>query len=78
MESGNAIVVGEVVSGIGPNELAEVRRLAPFGNKPLLDGLALQARAGLIFSTPPCRWASRTTNYEPRPRDNPSKHHALA
>ena len=38
------IAPGDVVSGLEPNELVEVRRLAPFGPKTLVDGVTLQTR----------------------------------
>jgi len=44
METANAIVVGDVVSGLEPNELVEVRRLVPFGPRTLLVGVTLQSR----------------------------------
>jgi hypothetical protein len=44
MENGNSIVVGDIVSGLEPNELVEVRRLAPFGPRTLLEGVTLQTR----------------------------------
>jgi hypothetical protein len=38
------IAPGDVVSGLEPNELVEVRRLAPFGPKTLVEGVTLQTR----------------------------------
>jgi SNF2 family DNA or RNA helicase len=35
---------GDVVSGLEPNELVEVRRLAAFGSKTLVEGITLQTR----------------------------------
>jgi superfamily II DNA or RNA helicase len=40
----NKLAPGDVVAGLEPSELVEVRRLAPFGNKTLVEGVGLQSR----------------------------------
>ena len=35
---------GDIVAGLDPSELVEVRRVAPFGNKTLVEGVGLQSR----------------------------------
>ncbi|GIX50683.1 MAG: hypothetical protein KatS3mg132_877 [Limisphaera sp.] len=35
---------GDVVAGLEPSELVEVQRVAPFGNKTLVEGVGLQSR----------------------------------
>jgi len=44
VENGLTISAGDVVSGLEPNELVEVSRLAPFGSKTLVEGVTLQTR----------------------------------
>ncbi|MBM3838645.1 MAG: hypothetical protein FJ398_11905 [Verrucomicrobia bacterium] len=41
MESPQQVSPGDVVSGLEPNELVEVRRAAPFGSKTLVEGVTL-------------------------------------
>lgn len=35
---------GDIVSGIESNELVEIKRIAPFGNKILIEGIGIQSR----------------------------------
>jgi hypothetical protein len=42
-ESAN-IAAGDIVSGLEPSELVEVRRVAPFGAKTLVEGITLQRK----------------------------------
>jgi len=65
METANAIVVGDVVSGLEPNELVEVRRLVPFGPRTLLEGVTLQCRREI---RPPLAWSLRVTPLSSKPR----------
>lgn len=40
----NDLAPGDVVSGLEPGELVEIVRVAPFGNKTLLEGVGLESR----------------------------------
>jgi len=40
----NNIAPGDIVSGLGPSELVEVQRIAPFGSKVLVEGIGLLTR----------------------------------
>lgn len=42
--------IGDVVAGLDPSELVEVRSLSPFGSKTLLEGLGLQT--GKLYKRP--------------------------
>src|SRR5438128_1395261 len=44
MDALQQISPGDVVSGLEPNELVEVRRVAPFGTKTLVEGITLQRK----------------------------------
>ena len=43
METLQKIGPGDVVSGLEPDELVEIQRIAPFGNKKLLEGVGTQS-----------------------------------
>lgn len=38
------IVPGDIVSGLDPSDLVEIRRIAPFGIKTLIEGIGVQSR----------------------------------
>lgn len=38
------IVPGDIVSGLDPSDLVEIRRIAPFGTKTLVEGIGVQSR----------------------------------
>ena len=38
------IVPGDIVSGLDPSDLVEIRRIAPFGTKTLIEGIGVQSR----------------------------------
>lgn len=38
------IVPGDIVSGLDPSDLVEIRRIAPFGSKTLVEGIGVQSR----------------------------------
>jgi hypothetical protein len=40
----STLAPGDVVAGLEPSELVEVRRVAPFGGKTLVEGVGLQSR----------------------------------
>jgi hypothetical protein len=40
----NNLAPGDVVSGLESSELVEIQRIAPFGNKTLVEGVGLQSR----------------------------------
>ncbi|RLB03096.1 MAG: hypothetical protein DRG59_12020 [Deltaproteobacteria bacterium] len=40
----NNLAPGDVVSGLEPSELVEIHRIAPFGNKILVEGVGVQSR----------------------------------
>ncbi len=44
MHAPQTIAAGDIVSGLEPNELVEVRRVAPFGQKTLVQGVTLQTK----------------------------------
>ncbi len=44
------LAVGDVVAGLDPSELVEIRSLSPFGSKTLLEGLGLQT--GKLYKRP--------------------------
>jgi len=44
MNQTQTIAAGDIVSGLEPNELVEVRRVAPFGAKTLVEGITLQRK----------------------------------
>lgn len=46
-ESGGNLAPGDVVSGLEPTELVEIRRLVPFGNKTLVEVIDVQTRRGV-------------------------------
>ena len=58
----NDLAPGDVVSGLEPSELVEIQRLAPFGNKTLVESGGLQTRRvfpgmkSRRWTTTPCRW----------------------
>ena len=39
METSQEIGSGDVVSGLEPDELVKIQRIAPFGSKKLLEGV---------------------------------------
>jgi hypothetical protein len=39
-----AISIGDIVSGLDPTELVEIRKLSPFGNKTLVEAVGLESR----------------------------------
>ncbi len=41
-QTGERIIIGDIVSGIEPSELVEVRGLSAFGEKVLVEGITLQ------------------------------------
>ncbi|GIW42354.1 MAG: hypothetical protein KatS3mg076_2931 [Candidatus Binatia bacterium] len=43
MQNGQDLAPGDVVAGLETSELVEVRRVAPFGNKTLVEGVGLQS-----------------------------------
>jgi superfamily II DNA or RNA helicase len=43
-ENGLKFSPGDIVSGLEPSELVEVRRVAPFGKKLLVEGIGVQSR----------------------------------
>lgn len=44
MDEPQTIAAGDIVSGLEPSELVEVRRVAPFGAKTLVEGITLQTK----------------------------------
>ena len=44
MADPESFLPGDVVSGLEPSELVEIRRVAPFGGKMLVEGVGLQSR----------------------------------
>lgn len=44
MNDSQTIAAGDIVSGLESNELVEVRRVAPFGAKTLVEGITLQSK----------------------------------
>ncbi|GIV04317.1 MAG: helicase [Fimbriimonadales bacterium] len=44
MQNDPHLAPGDVVAGLEPSELVEVRRVAPFGSKTLVEGVGLQSR----------------------------------
>ena len=44
MSETQTITAGDIVCGLEPNELVEVRRVTPFGAKTLVEGITLQTK----------------------------------
>jgi hypothetical protein len=44
MERNNSLQPGDIVSGLEPNEHVEVQKVAPFGNKILIEGVGVSSR----------------------------------
>jgi len=44
MERNNSLQPGDIVSGLEPNEHVEVQKVAPFGNKMLIEGVGVSSR----------------------------------
>ncbi|GIX08265.1 MAG: hypothetical protein KatS3mg115_2668 [Candidatus Poribacteria bacterium] len=44
MQNGQDLAPGDVVAGLESSELVEIQRVAPFGNKWLVEGVGLQSR----------------------------------
>ncbi len=38
------IVPGDIVSGLEPSDLVEIKRIVPFGSKILIEGIGVQSR----------------------------------
>ena len=43
METSKDIGPGDVVSGLEPDDLVEIQRIAPFGSKKLFEGVGIQS-----------------------------------
>ncbi|GIW92434.1 MAG: hypothetical protein KatS3mg110_0485 [Pirellulaceae bacterium] len=43
MQNDKQLAPGDVVAGLEPSELVEVQRVAPFGNRTLVEGVGLQS-----------------------------------
>jgi hypothetical protein len=44
MTEPQTIAAGDIISGLEPNELVEVRRVAPFGERTLVEGVTLETK----------------------------------
>ena len=40
-QEGNNLAPGDIVSGLEPSELVEIRRIVPFGSKTLVEGVGV-------------------------------------